>query len=178
MLALTLLLTACAPHGECNDYVLFGEHYTEACGLADSFGFLYFEDTMVHLLLAPGLDQGGEINGTVYDYLPGFTLGFRTAHLVEGAALGPEQIVATCHRSTDQFGYLYTWPTDDVALEVVGPYDRDQIGGQSWHFRWHVGCPEEANLSGEGDDQVELIVEATGYDFELYGVPDDWPDEW
>lgn len=179
LLALSTL-TGCA--GTCGQHSFVGWQVDEPCGPAGSFGFVYFEDTMVRLLLGGSdSDFGTPEMAAELEYLPSFTIGFRTEHLTDGLVMGNDEVVALCSRT---LGYevgdptLYSWHAESVEFEVLGPSDWTQTSGQSWEIRWDVRCPADADMGTSGTDVLELYVEEVGWDFDLWGVPGDWPQEW
>jgi hypothetical protein len=110
----------------------------------------------------------------VLDYVPTVRLSFRSEHLVEGATLGEDRIAVVCGRFFDVGSDYASW-SGRATLDVLGPSDRSQVGGQSWRFAWAAGCDDAAGISAHGEDVIELFVQDTGYDFQLWGIPGDWP---
>lgn len=160
---------------DCAELRLFDDTFGEQCGPAGSQGNLYFEDTMVSLIIGADFEDFlTEESSIILDYIPTVRLGFRSVHLADGVELGPEQIAVTCSR-TEGLGTGYaTWP-GSAELVVHGRSNRSQIGGQSWSFSWDATCDPQADMEAHGTDVIELLVQETGWSPDLWGLPGDWP---
>ena len=170
--ALPAALTGCVRYG-CAELTLWDTTFEEQCGPAASQGSLYFEDEMVTLIIGADFEDFlTEESSVALDYLPSVRLSFRTEHLTEGTSLAEDQIAVRCGR-VEQGGYA-SW-SGQATLDVVEPSNDTQVGGQSWRFRWVAGCDPAAGITTHGDDIIELFIVEQGYDFQLWGIPGDWP---
>lgn len=174
LLALAFASSGCVRYG-CAQLHLWEHTFDEQCGPAGSQGSLYFEDGMATLIIGADFEDFlTEESSIVLDYVPTVRMSFRSEHLAEGASLGVEQISVICGRMFEVNGSYATW-SGSGTLEVLGPSNRTQVGGQSWRFAWDATCDPRAGISATGNDIIELFVVETGYDFELWGLPGDWP---
>lgn len=171
-----MLGTGCARY-DCAEFRLFEDTFGEQCGPAGSQGNLFFEDGMVMLIIGAGFEDFlTEESSIVLDYVPTVVLGFRSVHLAEDMHIPDEHLVIGCGRSVDPFSGYQLYPGGSGTVDVVGTSNRTQTGGQSWVFGWDVECSPEADMAATGEDVIELAVDGTGWDFDLYGVPGDWPE--
>ncbi len=174
--ALALPCAACTSY-DCADFRLFEHSFGEQCGPAGSQGNLYFEDGMVMLIIGADFEDFlTEESSIILDYVPTVVLGFRSIHLEAGTTVTDDQLVVHCGRTTEQFGFYQVYPGGSATVEVIETSNRAQTGGQSWVFGWDVACSAEADMDAQGEDIIELYVSGTGWDFDLYGVPEDWPE--
>lgn len=161
----------------CGEYTLEGEQAGEQCGLMGSFGFVYIDEGMVSLILQPYTALDGDLD-PFEQAIATWQLQFRDAHLTPGASPPREALIGTCSRFYLGDPTFYTYPAHTVELEVIDDSRRRQTGGHAWRMRWRIECDDQragAALNASGLDLIELGWEASGYDFELYGVPGDWP---
>lgn len=170
---LSLASMGCVQYG-CAELNLWEHSFEEQCGPAGSQGSLYFEDGMVTLIIGADFEDFlTEESSIVLDYVPTVRMSFQSRHLYEGASLGEDQIAVRCGRFFEVGSDYATW-SGQATLQVLGPSDRTQVGGQSWRFAWVAGCDEASGINAHGEDVIELFVVDTGYDFELWGLPADW----
>ncbi|TNE88988.1 MAG: hypothetical protein EP330_12680 [Deltaproteobacteria bacterium] len=175
-LAATLaILVGCSPRYDCAEVRLFEHTFGEQCGPAGSQGNLYFEDEMVRLIIGADFEDFlTEESSIIYDYIPTFNIGFRSVHLAEGVSLTEDQVVVRCSRSMGLGTGYYTWYGQGT-VDVLGPSNRTQVGGQSWRFAWDITCDPEADMEAHGEDVIELFVDEFGWETDLWGLPADWP---
>ncbi len=176
-LALLGVLSGCASY-ECADILVLGYPLREQCGPFGSFGYHYFEDEMVQLLLDASFEDFlTEESAFVSEYLPGFTLTFHDSHLMDGELVSSPNVRAQCHRTAGIGTGIFFWWADDAEVQVLGPATATKTGGKSYRIRWRASCVE-ADMYTEGEDVIELNVEGTGYRFDLWGTPADFPETW
>jgi hypothetical protein len=167
----TLALTACFTRYDCGSSSIDGEEHGEWCGPLGSYGFLYIDEGMVSLLFTIDDNLDGDLD-LADTYLPAWQAHFHL-HLQPGTTVPAEGLLANCSRYQADYAYV-TAPATEASVEIISEGGRAETGGHSWRMRWDVQC-SQLGLYNEGSDLIELYWQSDGYDFDLYGVPSDYP---
>jgi hypothetical protein len=170
--------TACEDTS-CGAYTLEGLDAGEQCGINGSFGFVYIDEGMVTALLTPYTELDGDLDA-FEQAVATWQIHVRDVHLTPGDPLPPKALIGTCSRFYPGDPTFYTYPAHTTELQVHGESNRRSTGGHSWRVTWRVDCDDQRTgmpLNSSGSDLIEFNWTTSGYDFDLYGIPADWPTE-
>ncbi len=166
-------LTGCLYDYSCGTSSIEGEPHGEWCGAFGSYGYVYIDEEMVTVLFTIDDNLDGDIDLADL-YLPTWSAHFHVQHLEAGTVLPADGLIATCSRYLSTGPDYVTVQAEVGTLEILGESSEALTGGHSWRMAWDIQCPSH-EMYNAGTDVVELSWQGDGYDFELYGVPPDYP---